>query len=168
MTPPKVPNFKKAAGRLYAAPAVALKLVRKFADKELLTFRHRVENGEFPAFDATPLSDDWLAFKAANDLDLRTMIATGHYIKEMKVFVERTATGYTVYVGFDAAARAVDPVTKEPTPFPLHLLAAVQEYGSAKANVPPRPHWAPHLADMAKRAGGVRVKVQQAVLPKGK
>lgn len=161
---PHIPSFKKVTARLRQAPAEALKIVRTFADRECLIFKNRIENGDFESFDATPLSDDWLAFKVANNLDLRTMIATKNYVSKIRVFQRKTKKGYMVYIGFGDNDVALDPVTKEKTPFKLHLLAAVQEFGSVKANVPARPHWTPQLAEIASRAGGVRLKIQKRVM----
>lgn len=168
LKPPHIPNFRKMTARLREAPVVAMTLIRTFAEKEAEIFRNKIENQEFESFDATPLSDDWLAFKAKHNLDLRTMIATKTYVSKIRVFVKDTENGKMVYIGFDEEDRAVDPVTKELTPFPLHLLAAVQEFGSAKANVPARPHWGPQLQEIAQRAGGVRLRIQNTVLPTGK
>lgn len=159
---PSIPVFEKMVAPLRAVPKAAMKQIRSFAGREALIFKHKIENQEFESFDATPLSDEWLAFKIKNNLDLRTLIATKNFINHIRVFVKKTGPHTTtVYIGFDEEDKAIDPITKEKTPFHLYILAAVQEYGSQKAHVPPRPTWGPQLTEIQERAKALRAKMMK-------
>jgi hypothetical protein len=146
-------------------------MIREFTDKEREEFVRALRHQDFPAFQEIPLSPAWLARKARKNRDLRTMIATGHYINSIRVFrkdsvrMDGTRT-FLFHVGFekDALARDLDGRTVN---FPLRLVAAVQEKGSAAAHIPPRPHWEPQRRRISARAPALRqrigIKVAQQV-----
>ena len=136
-----------------------LQMIHEFAGAELQRFKKRILKQEFKSFKEIPLSPAWVARKLRAHRDLRVMLATHHYTNSIKIFTRKGADGATlVYIGFDKRANARN-LKGEVIPFKLYKLARVQEYGSAKANVPSRPHWRPHLMEMKQRAVLARKKM---------
>ena len=138
----QIPRFAQIVKPLRErAFATTVELIKEFAGKEAQAFKDRILKQDFPAFKDEPLSDEWLAEKARRNLDLRTMLAAHNYIDHIKVYTQRiSATQVEVYIGFDPNDMARDR-NGAPTDFPLHLLAAVQEFGTADKRIPPRSHW---------------------------
>jgi hypothetical protein len=130
--------------------------VHTFARREQQRFQLRISRQQFESFAAIPLSPQYRARKIAMGRDGRTMIATRHYIESIRT--KRTVLekrDVTYHVGFDKDTRArnLDGSTAQ---IRLCEVAAVQEYGSAAAHIPARPHWRPHLVDMQQRAVTLR------------
>lgn len=154
--PPHIPDFNAVAKRLRtAANTTAFRMIRSWAGAEAEAFKKKIQDQDFDAFDAEPLSPGWLARKVAAHADARTMIATGQYVKRISVFVRHDEGKTVIFVGFDADDPAVD-LDGKPTRLKLYQVAEIQEHGSEAAGIPPRPHWGPHLNDMRKRAADLR------------
>lgn len=85
-----------------------------------------------------PLSPNYAAWKEANDLDPRMLIATHEYINSIKA----TMTDYGVEVG-------LDPSKTHAGGIPMRLLGRWLEYGTMNLDgswrMPPRPHWRPEI-----------------------
>ena len=164
---PKVPDFGRVVRAFKDAKAVLEEEVRDFADEQAEDFKARIEDQNFPAFNATPLSPRYAERKEKLGLDPRIMIATGHYYKAIRVFQRKNRDGsITYYVGHDNRARARDH-KGDIIPIFLNTLAAVHEKGSSKMNIPPRPHWQPHYALMhslaESRRDAIRARVRTTV-----
>jgi hypothetical protein len=155
--PPHVPNFKAAVKYLHDdAFELAVKEVREFAKYEAGAFRHRIEQQDFQAFKAIPLSAGYAARKKAKGRDPRTMIATRNYLENIKVFRRDNPDGsVTIFVGHDEDTPAKD-LSGNVTDIKLWEVARVQELGSEAANIPPRPHWGPHFDEMRQRVVPLR------------
>lgn len=160
-----IPNFRKAVGNLgKVAPRIAHQMVLEFAHKECEAFIEAIKAQSFPSFDATPLSEAWAARKAALKLDPRTMIASSNYVSKIRVIEQPQEDGTKlIYIGFADTDMAKDS-HGHITTFPLWLLAAVQEYGSIKANVPARAHWGVWLEGMSKRAIPLRKGIAKQIM----
>jgi len=134
----RIPKFRKFA-------RIIKKHVKRVVEDELEDFAWELHgelvNGilmqTFASFRTIPLRESYLKRKIAKGLDPRVMIRTGHYMESITVF-RHTDFEYEVNVPKDAVA--VDE-NRDPTEFSLRALGEVQEFGSAKANVPARPHW---------------------------
>lgn len=148
-----IPSFKHAAALMVkVGHEIAEVEMAAFAEAEKNRFQQRIRRQNFPAFHQIPLSKLRLDQKAALGLDLRVMIATSHYVNSIKVRRRRFLNGTVQYhIGFHPSTRARNP-DGSLAPITLEEVARVQEYGSHAANVPPRPHWRPHLQEMAGRA----------------
>jgi hypothetical protein len=153
---PHIPDFKKTMRTFRSVARAVIRVqVETFLTIEQVAFVHRVESQGFTAFDMLPLSPKYLAAKIRAGADTRTMIATHHYLNSVRLFRVSDGTEVTYHVGFDENAMARD-MHGNVTDFPLRLVAAVQEYGSSRANIPARPHWGPHFQAMHQRAVAVR------------
>jgi len=120
-------------------------LLHAYAKDCLKGFREAIRQQQFTSFVEVPLSPSYAHFKEAVGLDERTMIATGTYVRNLRVWRGVNAEkGIEFHVGFREGAMAVDRDGEE-TDFPLWKLALVQEFGSLNGNVPPRPHWMPYF-----------------------
>lgn len=84
------------------------------------------------------LSKSWLAFKVRNKLDPRPLIATGFYLRHIKV-VEKFLKDRTIY------SVVLPPnIVHKPSGIRLEQLAKWLEYGTAGPHgMKPRPHWRP-------------------------
>ncbi len=164
-----IPPFKKIAAKLTETAAVVLdEEVASFAEDEKDLFVVRIEAQGFAAFKSVPLNPDYKQWKILHGLDERVMIATGWYISQIKVQHRSTGKyGTMYYVGFDSRALVRDE-DGNTIPFTLVSLAWVHEKGSAKAHVPARPHWGPHLAKMTRRAVGLRLRIRQKIVKRWK
>ena len=169
----KRPHIPKLRPVLTKLGKVALQVlesgVKQFAHEHRDRFVGRIEDQDFASFQVvfypesgTNLSPRWLARKAAKGADSRTMIATGHYVSQIKVFRQVKQGNVQFRVGFQPAVRArdLDGNTQEIT---LNRVARVLEHGSQKMNIPPRPHWEPHLKLMRKEAPAVRVQIARKI-----
>lgn len=157
-----IPKFRTATASLRKAKKVADRHVHDFALAEAERFRLRIKEQNFASFARIPLSPITLKRKETLHLDLRTMIATGHYVDSIKVLRWVDGKMIRYKVGFTDAARAVDADGRR-TKLLLNDLAAIQEHGSAAQHIPARPHWGPHLRDMHQRATVVVSAIQNAV-----
>lgn len=168
---PSCPDLKAALLALgTTARRTAEAGVLVFAQAHRRYFIERILDQDFRSFQVvfypesgTNLSPRWLARKAAKDADSRTMIATGHYIAQIKVFRRDLQDGVQFRVGFHPSVRArdLDGKTQDIT---LNRVARVLEHGSHKMGIPPRPHWEPHLKLMRKEASAVRVRIARRVV----
>lgn len=160
-----IPNFKTVTAPLRQVFPKVVEAVRQFADDERKDFIARIKLQAFPSFDTTPLSKAWAEEKARLHLDGRTMLAMHTMVDHIQIFVEsESSTFTTVAIGFDEAEKAVDVRTKEKTKFALSLVALVQEKGSAKANIPPRPMWEPQQKVIEKHAVDLRKRITENLL----
>lgn len=159
-----IPAFRKVADPLTNARKITDAQVGEFARREAASFRAKIRAQDFESFTRVPLSPVTIQQKTLLKLDLRTMIATGHYTKSIKVIRWVPAPRTIRYrIGFADNDRAHDS-DGVPIALTLNRLAEIHEKGSQANNIPARPHWGPHLQGMAQRATVVVVAVQNAVL----
>jgi hypothetical protein len=144
--------------------------VSVFAKAHRDRFVDRILDQDFRSFQVvfypesgTNLSPRWLARKAAKGADDRTMIATGNYVSQIKVFRKPVRGGVQFRIGFSPSARArdLDGKTQDIT---LDRVARILENGSQKAQIPARPHWGPHEKVMRKEAAAVRVRIARRIV----
>jgi len=161
---PQIPNFGAIAQTVRTeATRAAESVVHDFAESERIKFQTRIRRQEFESFDAFPLTPRWYQKKKAAGADLRVMIATRHYLEEIKVITERNSNvSVTVYVGFDEMDRTRD-LEGNIVPYPLYKIARVHEHGSVKMHVPARSHWRPFYEEMHERSGEVRERIRRVV-----
>lgn len=169
--PPKTPKLRSILKKVATvARDVAEVETLAFASAARRSFVGRIQDQDFPSFrvvfypeSGTNLSPRWLARKEAKGADPRTMIATGHYVSQIRLFRRTTKAGVTFRVGFHPRARArdLDGNTQKAT---LNLVARVLEHGSQKMRIPPRPHWEPHSKLLAKQAVAARVRIAKKVV----
>lgn len=104
----------------------------------------------------TPLSPKYLEWKKRNGLDQRILIAEGHYVSEIKARRKNKEGEKVIEVGL--------PDAMHPTAnMPYKQLARIHEYGSAKRNIPARPHWGPMTAKFNTRVPRIRKMIQDRV-----
>lgn len=172
-TPPHVPDFRSIARELRrVANESTFEAVRDYADGERKQFVRKIEAQAFPSFrevfypeSGTNLSPAWLARKERKGRDLRTMIATTWYKRNIKTFTRKArlkGEPTLVKVGFDKRTLARD-LDGRITPVPLWLVATYNEHGSLDGKLPARPHWRPHLDTMQSRAPRTRKQVREVV-----
>ena len=139
--------------------------VESFAVAERDSFVRRIKRQEFQSFNATPLTRLWLRRKIMARADKRVMIATGHYIRSIKIQRRRVGRrGRTIFVGFDSRLMPRDLDGRiVHVEGGMNKIAWVHERGSAKMKVPPRPHWEPHRLQMVERARGVRKRIKRRI-----
>jgi len=162
---PHIPSFKRVVAPLlkHAMPT-SLKIVQTFAEDQLNAFVKRIKDQDFKSFHDVPLSEQWLAYKIKHDLDMRTMIATEHYIKAIQVLTHKESPdSITVYIGFKMS-EMVNDRDGNPTDFPMYRLAEVHEYGSQNHHTPARPHWKPQVPRIRKAAIPVRRNIQKEIM----
>lgn len=170
----KAPHIPKLGPALVKAGKIAREMTeqatRDFAYAHRDRFVARIEAQDFPSFQVvfypesgTNLSPRWLARKAAKGADDRTMIATGHYIAQIRVFRKTVGKSLRFRVGFHPTvhARNLDGQT---VPATLDLVARVLEHGSQKMRIPPRPHWEPHLKLMRTESTKVRMTTAKRIV----
>ena len=97
----------------------------------------RILTADRKPFTLVPLSPRYVKEKARKGEDGRTLVATGDYLNGIEVR-KAVVGGAGVVWGVGLAAR-----NHEPSGLPLLTIAKILERGSAKASVPPRPHWTP-------------------------
>ena len=167
---PKLPALRPVLQKLGKAALRAVDAgVTEFARDHHERFVDRILDQDFRSFQVvfypesgTNLSPRWLARKAAKGADSRTMIATGHYVSQIRVFRRKTKEGFVLRVGFHPTARVRD-LDGNTGKITLNLAARVLEHGSQKMGIPPRPHWEPHLKLMRREAPAVRVQIARRV-----
>ena len=150
---PKIPDARKLFKRAKEVITETLVYELEFWAEEIREeFIERIEAQAFAAFQVvlypesgTNLSPSWLARKEAAGADERTMIATGHYTRSIKVYkkFDRKEKKWIIRVGFHPQIQARD-LKNRIVAYLLDDVALVQELGSIKANIPARPHWGPH------------------------
>jgi hypothetical protein len=144
--PPPKPDafpFRRLRKIVEQSPKIVRRMVAQYATNVLADFKDAIMRQDFEAFRRLPLSAKWLATKARHNADLRTMLATHHYINSIQIHVQENKDGSTTYyIGFDPDLHAIN-LKHEPVPIKLIEVARIQEHGSAAANIPPRPHWGP-------------------------
>ena len=161
---PHIPEMKTVLTKAGAVARDESKAaIEDWADEQRELFIVKIEDQTFTSFQriyypesGTNLSPRWLRRKEIVGADLRTMIATGHYIASIKLWKKKTKrNGVEFRIGFHpkAQARKLDGST---APILLSDVARVHEFGSVKGNVPPRPHWGPHGNVMRKAAPKTR------------
>lgn len=143
----------------------AEELMRRFMAEQRDKLKDDIRRQTPESFADKPLSPTTVAKKATLGLDPRTMISTGHYVDSIKVIEERSEDGKTLFlVGFDETDVALDERTGKPRPgSPLTMVAKVQEFGSASAGVPARPHWRPATERMEREAIPVLTAIERLV-----
>lgn len=154
----KIAKREAEAGVVAFAKTHRDRFVDRILDQDFISFRV-----VFYPESGTNLSPRWLARKAAKGADDRTMIATGNYVSQIKVFRKPTRGGVQFRVGFSPSAKArdLDGNTQDIT---LDRVARTLEHGSEKARIPARPHWEPHLKVMRKDAASVRVRIARRIV----
>lgn len=173
---PHVPDFHKVVQIVsHNANRIALTQIQGFASTSAQRFKRRILDQDFESFNATPLSPKYAARKAAAGLDPRIMVATRNYVEHIEVAPPQQLEGGAklVYIGFrkDAQVRDMDGKV-----VPIHVgditglraLALVQEKGSEKVGIPPRAHWEPERARIAKDAVPVRRQIVRDVVHKSR
>jgi hypothetical protein len=160
----KLPPWRKLEKAIRAAVEDhAEKLVTDWAMEEKRAFIERIKKQKFASFKKKPLSPKYLARKIAKGADRRTMIATGHYIRSIKLFRTRSGKRLLLRIGFPPNAKAHDLDGKRTTT-PLAITIRANELGSAARNIPPRPHWRPFRLEMKARAKKLRIQIKKAVV----
>jgi len=90
------------------------------------------------AFKWKPLSPKYKARKERLGLDPRTLIATGKYLKSIRVASRMYGNNLSYQLG-------TRKDTHGPSGLPYIELARLMEYGSRKRKLPARPHWRPTI-----------------------
>jgi hypothetical protein len=143
MPRPVIPPFKQVAALIQrSVKTVVVPAITREVEAEAARFQRTIRMQRFPAIRRIPLSPRWAAFKRRKGLDSRTLIATGHYVRNLRAVhvFDRRMRAHTWHVGAPAGMRARTPDNKTAN-ITLQELAAVQEFGSR--TVPARPHWRP-------------------------
>lgn len=143
--------------------------VATFADDQLRGFKTRIQAQAFVSFkvvhypeSGTNLSPRWLATKAAAGADPRTLIATGHYWRSLRVFRHKGVAETTFRIDFPPNAHARD-LHGRTAAITLSDLARVLEFGTRDGRIPPRPHWRPHKLVLHVAARSARVRCNRAI-----
>jgi len=165
---PHIPDFRRVT-RALASIAVATvdAEVEAFAEREAADFTRNLERQTFASFRRYPLKRAYFKRKKQQGLDERVMIATEWYKDHVRVWrwrpvnADRHTHGYRV--GFHPRVQARDAKGRI-VPILLDKLAKVHEHGSADQNIPPRPHWRPHLKAMTRRARTLRERIRREIL----
>lgn len=162
---PHVPDLRRFFTRFSEiAQRVLEREVEELAERERAAFVQRIEDQNFQSFDAAPLNSAYLERKIAAGGDPRIMIASGFYKDNIRVFRRvNYDDSITYYVGFHKRMQARD-IAGDRVPILLVKIAWIHEKGSAKMNIPARPHWGPHYADMQKRAKADRERIRAAIM----
>lgn len=147
--------------------------VVSYADGRREDFIDKIETQAFASFQevlypesGTNLSPGWLARKENAGRDLRTMIATGWYTRNIKVFTRRArrrGERTLVKVGLHPRTLARD-LDGRITDVPLWLVATYNEHGSLDGHLPARPHWGPYFSTMRANARVTRRRVREQVI----
>jgi len=170
---PQIPDARKLFRRVTEViTETVVDELELWAEEIRDEFVERIEAQAFAAFQVvlypesgTNLSPQWLARKEAADADERTMIATGHYTRSIKVYkkFDRKQKKWIIRVGFHPRIQARD-LKNRIVAILLDDVALVQEFGSIKAQIPARPHWRPHRDTVKKEASAKRKELGRAAL----
>lgn len=169
---PKIPDARKLFKRVKEViTETVVDELELWAEEIRDEFVERIEAQAFAAFQVilypesgTNLSPQWLARKEAANADERTMIATEHYTRSIKVYrkYDRKQKKWIIRVGFHPRIQARD-LKNRIVSILLDDVALVQEFGSIKAQIPARPHWRPHRATVKSEAPAKRKEVTRTV-----
>ncbi len=151
MAKASIPPFKKLAAQIQRSvdrdivPAITATL-----EREREGFQRYIRQQRFPAVLRVPLSRLWAAKKRRLGLDSRTLISTGHYVSNIRVYAraDRARKTRSWSVDVPPLMRARTPEGRT-SPLLLRRLAAYQEYGAS--SVPSRPHWRPYWMSANRR-----------------
>jgi hypothetical protein len=158
---PNVPRILQKVGEI--AVDVTHGRVLAWAHVERDRFVNEVKGQRFRSFDIHPLTPRYYRRKVSKRADRRVMIATGHMLRKIDVFERRDSRFQTtIHVGFHRLSLARD-LDNHVVPYPLYKVALVQEKGSRKMKIPPRPHWKIHLDAMRGRAVDLRRLIQRDI-----
>ncbi len=164
---PHIPKFDQTvAGQMSRdAQRISVREIGKFAEVEKDRFKKRLEQQRFQSFKATPLADSTIAKKRSLGLSLKVMVATGWYVARIMVHSMAVKGGRLFYIGHGREEFAKDQKTGQLRhDVTLNRVALIQEKGAVRAGIPPRPHWAPGLADLRKRSPAARKKLLHMVI----
>lgn len=163
---PRIPDFT----RLVATPARhfvdSVRVgVKDFTDKEAKIFREKILRQRFSSFRKHPLNPTYKSRKRRLGLSTRVMVATGHYVRSIKVYHFPGRNRDQWIIGIHPNTRARDKYTGQVVhDLPLADVAIIQEFGSSKAGIPARPHWREQreliilrAGQLARRMGGRRI-----------
>ncbi len=156
-----IPSFKKATALIrQSVERVIVPAIEDTLEHEREGFQRFIRQQRFPAARMIPLSANWLGRKRALGLDLRTLISTGTYVRNIRVFHrrDRALRMRSWRVDLPPTMHARTPEGRI-SPITLQELAAIQEYGTTR--VPARPHWRPYWMAAGRR---VRTSVANANL----
>lgn len=166
----QIPDFPTLAKKLSRAANTRLfKLVDQYAEYTRKDFVERIEDQRFASFkvilypeSGTNLSPQWIERKTEKGADLRTMIATTHYIKSIRVLkvVKKHGRLGNWHIGFDAHEKARD-LDNKPVPITLNTVALIHEHGNQQT--PARPHWGPNLNRLKREVPAVRRHMQEKI-----
>jgi hypothetical protein len=179
-TKPQIPDARAIFERVEKIAAETLAdALEEWGEEIREEFVGKIEQQAFASFQeifypesGTNLSPSWLRIKELAGADLRTMIATGHYVDSIEVFrrYDRREKKHIIRVGFhhsakprDLQGRTVDIEIPGTGITGLTALAIVHELGSVKANIPARPHWRPHRERVATEASGKARQFRKAI-----
>lgn len=110
-----------------------------------------------------PLSRAHVMKKLREGADGRFFIERGDYLAGIEVFKgEQNDSG--VYYMVRMSDREHQGANPQKKPIRLTLLAKVLERGSAKHNIPPRPHWGPALKDIIQAFKDARPAIRAEAL----
>lgn len=165
-----IPDFPALGRKLSkAAHARLIGLMDEYAEGVRDDFVERIEQQRFASFrvilypeSGTNLSPQWIRRKAAKGADLRTMIATRHYMESVRVN-RRLPRGKHMgvwRVGFDPRTYARD-LDGDITRITLNDVALIHEHGNSQT--PARPHWGPNLRRLVREAPGVRKSMKREI-----
>lgn len=123
----------KAKVKSSLAPIIAADFVSEL--------KKRIQAQSFKGW--APLNVEYKQYKKAKGFDTRTLIKTGEYLNS--IGWRRTPAG-NISVGSRKRVHSASGL-------PMMKLARIHEYGSAKAGIPPRPHWGPTIAYIRRKYG---------------
>lgn len=159
-----VPDFDRLTRPLMDAHLTALKVVTNFAEQECKAFKQRIKAQDFVSFENEPLDPEYKRRKVSLGRDPRVMISTKHYVDGIHVMtIEESNGNARLKVGFDDHQMSHD-IYDRPTSTPLYAVAAYNEHGADKVNLPARPHWRPFAKEMKQRAKDVRTVIGLRVM----
>jgi hypothetical protein len=133
----RIGDWTRIGGIVNSLRSEAIKS-REIALKRMGLTAEKIAKGHISAQDLkwSPLSIKYKAQKVRQGMSENILVATSSYFQQITSW---TSDG-TVYVGVKKMAR-----NKEGQE--LANIAAVHEYGSTVANIPPRPLWKPTLGE---------------------
>lgn len=159
----QIPDFPACAKQVARAGNARLRsLLDQYAEHTRKDFVERIEDQRFASFrvimypeSGTNLSPQWIERKTAKGADLRTMIATGHYIASIRVFrkLDQKKLAGIWRIGFDPREKARN-LDGERQAITLNEVALIHEHGNAQT--PARRHWGPNANRLLREAPAVR------------
>lgn len=131
-------DWDKARAMIRSQKMLIPELDRVIGQYSMQSRNRMVENILGQKYDHAPLSPDYVKRKQKAGLDTRTLIATGQYVRSIKVWrVGVPGRGGRWVVGIPAGLKhkGVDGKGQ----LDMNKLARILEFGTE--NIPPRPHW---------------------------